>query len=206
MFDKAAPYCNSALKASGYREMIQYNPSNSGGCNTIARKKKRKIIWFNPPCSKNVHRNISNKFLRLLSKHLPKNYRLYKIFNQNNVKVSYIVKWHKQKILSIQEETEIRKCNCKVMEEWALQGRCLSQSLVCKAHITNDKDNREAYYIRLTERTFKDRLYKHRNSLPYRNIMNAMELWKYKWNLWDNNIGNAEIEWSILYRAYATIN
>ena len=51
--------------------------------------RKRNIIWFNPPYSKNVKTNVAQKFLRLIDKHFPKTSKLHKIFNRNTVKVSY---------------------------------------------------------------------------------------------------------------------
>ena len=48
-----------------------------------------KIIWFNPPYSVNVEINIRKTFLKLLDKHFLKTNKFHKIFNKNNVKVSY---------------------------------------------------------------------------------------------------------------------
>ena len=50
----------------------------------------QKKIWFNPPYSKNVSTKIGNQFLKLINKHSPRHHRFYKLFNKNNVKVSYI--------------------------------------------------------------------------------------------------------------------
>ena len=50
------------------------------------------------------------------------------------------------------------------------------------AKVSNNKNNEEKNYIGLTERSFKDRLYKHRNSLCYRTKANATELSKYIWD------------------------
>ena len=213
IFDKAAPYYNNALKASGYEDTIEYNPPNDEG--NAERKRERNITWFNPPYNKNVQTNVAFKFLRLLDKHFPKNHKLHKIFNRNNVKVSYscmpnvssIVNSHNQKILTAsKEENQTRKCNCKVKEKCPLQGECLSQCLVYRAQVTNDKDDNNSNYIGLTEHSFKDRLYKHRNSLRYRNKINATELSKHIWNLRDNNVTNMEIKWSILDKAPAFKN
>ena len=51
--------------------------------------RQRKIIWFNPPYSVNVETNIGKTFLKLIDKHFPKTNKFHKIFNRNNVKVSY---------------------------------------------------------------------------------------------------------------------
>ena len=48
-----------------------------------------KIIWFNPPYSKHVKTNIGKIFMKLISKHFPKQHKYYKIFNKNTVKLSY---------------------------------------------------------------------------------------------------------------------
>ena len=61
---------------------IYNQPKNS-------RNRGRNIIWFNPPFSLNVISNIAKDFLRLLDQNFPKHHRLHKIFNRNNVKVSY---------------------------------------------------------------------------------------------------------------------
>ena len=47
------------------------------------------IIWFNPPFSLNVSINIGKTFFSLLGKHFPKTHQFHKLFNRNNLKVSY---------------------------------------------------------------------------------------------------------------------
>ena len=51
--------------------------------------RKRNIIWFSPPYSKNIKTNVAQKFLRLIGKYFPKSSKLHKIFNRNSNKVSY---------------------------------------------------------------------------------------------------------------------
>ena len=62
IFDQAAPYYNDALKASGYREKIEFQPPEIAA-KQESQKRKRKVIWFNPPYSMNVKTNIAKKFL-----------------------------------------------------------------------------------------------------------------------------------------------
>ncbi|GFR76768.1 hypothetical protein ElyMa_000491000 [Elysia marginata] len=52
-------------------------------------RRKRRITWFNPPCSKNVSSNIGKKFFDLLNSCFPPNHKLHKIINKNTVKLSY---------------------------------------------------------------------------------------------------------------------
>ena len=74
-----------ALKDSGYNNVNRKYRARK------EQKKKnnrtRKVIWFNPPYSKQASTNIGKRFLNLLDQHFPKQYRLYKIFNRNNVNV-----------------------------------------------------------------------------------------------------------------------
>ena len=53
------------------------------------RNRGRNIIWYNPPFSKNVKTNIAKQFLHLSGKHFGRNHKHHKIFNHNNVKISY---------------------------------------------------------------------------------------------------------------------
>ena len=68
--------------------------------------------------------NIGKEFLNLISKHFPKNHQKSKIFNKNNMKVSYsctdnlqtIIKKHNRKILKTSKTPSTEnKCNCRHM-------------------------------------------------------------------------------------------
>ena len=209
IFENAAPFYNNALKASGYKETIEFNTEKDRERHKDSRKRKRNIIWFNPPYNMRVQTNIAKKFLQLIDKHFPKNNRLHKIFNRNNIKVSYscmpnissIIRSHNQKVLSEEPADQIPGCNCRVKESCPMEGKCLTKSIIYRANVTNDQNQDTANYIGLTEHSFKDRLYKHRNSFRYRSKINATELSKHVWNLREKNIANAEINWSILEKA-----
>ena len=62
---------------------------NTSTVTNDTKNRKRNITWPNPPFSLNVSTNIGKKFFTLLGKHFPKTHRLHKLFNPNNVKVSY---------------------------------------------------------------------------------------------------------------------
>ena len=51
--------------------------------------RNRKVIWFNPPYGKQVSTNIAKRFLNLQDQYFPKQHKLHKFFNRNNVKNSY---------------------------------------------------------------------------------------------------------------------
>ena len=61
IFSKAKLYYQKALKSSGYNEEILY--TNERKSISQKRSRKRKIIWFNPPYSKNVQTNAAKIFL-----------------------------------------------------------------------------------------------------------------------------------------------
>ena len=118
-FYKTAPVFNVALKSAGYDYDIEYQDTLP----TRQRKKtrSRKIIWYNPPFSKNVRTNIGAHFLKLISKHFPEGNKLHKIFNKNTLKVSYscmrniqqIIKSHNTDVTKrANQEPKQKTCNC----------------------------------------------------------------------------------------------
>ena len=104
---------------------------------TLNKNRKRNITWFNPSYSAHVATKIGNKFLQILDKHLPKSQKFHKLFNCNNIKVSYgslpnfanTINSHNKKILR-QEEMASPKphCNCKLKESCPLNSDCLQSS------------------------------------------------------------------------------
>ena len=91
IFNNHIPIYEQALKNSGFNNYLPYRQPQH--CNSRIqekqKKRKRKIIQFNPPFSTNVKTNIGKIFFKLLRKHFPKTNKLYKIFNKNTVKISY---------------------------------------------------------------------------------------------------------------------
>ena len=80
-----------------------------------------------------------------------------------------IINAHKKKIFNENiAKTLWASCNFRVKLSCPLDGSCLQSSIVyiCKTatpKITNDYP----HYIGLTEKTFKDRLYKHKNTFRH---------------------------------------
>ena len=77
-------------------------------------------ISFSPSFSMNMETHIGKTFLKLIDKYFPKTNKFHKIFNRNNVKVSYscllnfanIIKSHNNRILSEEKTQDQPKCNC----------------------------------------------------------------------------------------------
>ena len=76
-FDMNVGIYQAALKTSGFDGKMTYNNQSEQASNVNieeanqARKRKRAIIWYNPPYSMNVKTNIGKTFFKLLQKHFP---------------------------------------------------------------------------------------------------------------------------------------
>ena len=89
-FNKPRDLYNNALAESELKHNITFQKQqNTSTVTNDTKNRKRNITWPNPPFSLNVSTNIGKKFFTLLGKHFPKTHRLHKLFNPNNVKVSY---------------------------------------------------------------------------------------------------------------------
>ena len=207
-FKKAAPLYEEALKKCGYNENLIYS-ENSGARTKSRKNRKRNIIWFNPPFRKSVRTNIGHTFLRPLNKHLQKHSKLHKIFNKNNVKVSYscmenmacIIKSHNKNITTETAENATKGCNCRDKENCPLKGNCQETSIIYNAKVTPKNDtNKSNTYIGLTELAFKKRFSSHMNSIRHRKYENSTELSKHIWSLKDRN-QEYDITWSITNHA-----
>ena len=172
---------------------------------TKKRTRNRKIIWYNPPYNKAVKTNIGRRFLSLIKIHFPKDNPLHKIFNKNNVKVSYscsrnmgnIIKAHNNQLLKTKME-EKKLCNCRIKDDCPLSGNCLISSVVYKATVTTSDEEKQ--YIGLTDSTFKTRYTHHKYTFKTPKHRYSTELSKFVWKLKDNNT-SYNIKWSIIDRA-----
>ena len=63
-----------------------YNNSNT---QNIRKNRNTKVIWSNPPYNQNVKSNIGRLFNKLVRKHFPENNKCHKIFNLNQLKLSF---------------------------------------------------------------------------------------------------------------------
>ena len=135
IFNNAKADYEKALKDSGYQPALKFTPHVDEIFQR--RNRKRNIIWFNPPFSKNVSTNIARRFLNLINKHFPRNHKFSKLFNRNNVKVSYsctpnvksIIDSHNKNVLKNQTEGEERACNCRIKDQCPLNGECLAKNI-----------------------------------------------------------------------------
>ena len=120
--------------------------------------------------------------MTIVGRHFPKFHKLYKIFNRNNVKISYsslpnfasIINSHNKKIINNNiPKPSALTCNCRSKTSCPLNGDCLQSSLVYifKSDTPNIIE-KHPHFIGLIEITFKDRFYKHKNSFSMKvNVM-----------------------------------
>ena len=213
VFNKAAKFYNDALKDSGYEEQLSYVPKSVNNEPKRRKNRKRKVIWFNPPYSISVKTNIGQKFLNLIKKHF-RDHRYKKIFNSNNVKVSYscmpnvrsTITSHNAMIINPPDTTlDVKKCNCRNKNNCPLDGNCLTKEVVYKATITNDTKP-TTQYIGMTERPFKVREREHDASFKDQKKKTSSKLSTYMWNEKDSGEERSKITWSIIDRAPAFRN
>ena len=87
VFNEASQIYNEALKKRGFGQNIEFIENKTNNRDNSGRRKKRtrKVIWFNPPYSKNVKTNVGKYFIQLIQNHFTKDHKLNKIFNKNIV-------------------------------------------------------------------------------------------------------------------------
>ena len=110
---------------------------------------ERKIIWFNPPYSMNAATNVGRYFLNLVNKHFPPHHKFSKIFNRNNMKISYScmpnmksrINIHNKTVTKAQPSAQARTCNCINKSKCPLNNKCLSNTVLYKASITLTTEN-----------------------------------------------------------------
>ena len=173
------------------------------------RNRKRKIIWYNPPFSKNVKTKIAEEFLKLIDKHFPQRHKYHKLFNRNNVKVSYssmpnmkaIINGHNKKVLSNERRQNKRACNCRNPELCPVNGECLTSEVMYEATVNSDLPRYEPrIYKGITERIFKERNKEHKKTFNNLGKKNDSKLSEEVWRIKELG-GTPQVTWKILQKS-----
>ena len=209
-FDSAKQVYQEALDKSGYCYDLTYKVTPS---RTRRRTRKRNIIWYNPPYSKNVETNVGKCFLSLIDQHFPKSNPLHKIFNRNTLKLSYscmnnvksIISSHNKTVISksTNSDKEKKNCNCRKPETCPMDGNCNVENIIYQAEVTSQTTKET--YIGLCDTSFKLRYRNHTSSFRNERYRNATELSKHVWNLKDRNI-QYNIKWRKIKQARSYSN
>ena len=205
-FDLAAPLYQKALHDSGYNHSLTFSNQPTQSPNR-RRNRRRNIIWYNPPYSKNVATNVGKAFLKILGDEFPTNHILRKIFNRSTVKISYScmpnlkqkINAHNVSILRQSQQTA-STCNCRKPADCPLNGNCLKSSVVYQATVSTSDDKPAQTYVGLTENSFKTRFANHKSSFKDPKKRLSTELSKHIWQLKESNT-KFQIAWKILKHA-----
>ena len=73
-FNEAAPLYQEALRMSGYAYNLKSNPAPQRPPNQDRRR--RNIVWFNPPFNRNVLTHVGRAFINLVDKCFPTGHKL----------------------------------------------------------------------------------------------------------------------------------
>ena len=109
VFDEASKYYNEVLGQCGYSEKLSYY--NTNGNNNRNHNRSKNIIWFNSPYDRSVETKVGEAFLKLVKRHFNNNHRYHKIFNKNNIKVSYSCTKNMQSIIKQHHSHITKKVN-----------------------------------------------------------------------------------------------
>ena len=141
-----APFTKTALVKSGCTWELKYKTSQTS--ENRQRKKGKKNIFGPPtPIQKACHHDTSQE-----------THKFHKLFNRNNVKVSYScmpnirtnISLHSKKILEYRPPLVLDKCNCNNKNECPLNGECASCNILCKTKVNSNVRN-------CTEKLYKGR-------------------------------------------------
>ena len=206
IFENEAVIYDTALKNAGYDTKLEYTETQK---KQTSKKRKRNILWFNPPWSDTVSTNVAAKFLHMIDKHF-KSSPLKKLLNRNTVKVSYccmpnmeaIISTHNKKVLRPPTTTTNPGCNCRGGPvNCMLGGQCQTTNLVYKCTVSAPgRDNK--HYIGLTSNTFKERYGSHKSSLTHEKNAHKTTLSAYIWKVRSEG-ATPSLSWSIVKRAPA---
>ena len=107
--------------------------------------------------------NIGKIFLRLLEKHFPKHHKYYKLFEKNNVKISYsciqniasVIQNHSTNLLRDLVASTTKECSCRQKSNCPLAEKCLSECLVYHAQVDRSDINQAKSYYGTCEKISK---------------------------------------------------
>ena len=211
-FDFIKNTYQDALTDSNYSYELNYHTEKNTYRKT-ERKRRRKIIYFQPPFSLNVVTPIGRKFLTLVKKTFNPNHPLYKFLNPKCIKISYCCLPNvKNEITSINRKvrgnTEANTiaqslCNCrgriKDPSVCPLKGECKTEQLVYRADVESGGKN--MVYVGSTANSFKERYRNHKYSLTHRKGGAPTALSTYFWLEKDKG-NDPKITWSIVRKVH----
>ena len=202
MFNTAKGEYEEALKRGGYSNIsLSFHQSST---NHVKRHRHRNIIWFNPPYSSAVITNFAKKFLQLVDLHFPPSNKVDKIFNRNNVKVSYCCTQNVEYIIKSHNKKVINSSNhhgqpwiCRKEEDFLLEEKCRTKNIIYKC-IASTSGLPDKVYLGTAEEDFKKRYYNHISSFKNDTQTNKPTLAKYVWEQNQTHNITPTLKWYIV--------
>ena len=203
IFQEEVPAYQEALKQAGYDDKLEFIKKEPK-----KNSRQRKIIWFNPPWNDAVSTNVAAKFLKLVSKHFPTTNPLHKVFNRNNVKVSYcclpnmnaVISGHNKKVLSSAVREQRIQCRCRGgQESCPVGGQCETKDTLYSAEVDTEQEGRKVY-IGSTANTFKKRWTVHKSDCRLPAYEGRTKLSSHIWSL-KKKQATYSIRWNLLGKA-----
>ena len=200
-FEKNRGIYESALKRSQYDPKLAYKEKGKE-----KRKRRRKIIFFQPPFCRTVSSDICEGLMKLLKKHFPMGHKYEKIFNKNKIRVSYscmpnvksLITAHNGRVMNAYNSDRIvgkKSCNCRKKESCPVKQNCQVDNIIYRATVKSSEGTKT--YVGSSGNTFKERYLGHKSSFNHKNGSNKTELAKYIWKLKANNI-KYDLTWDII--------
>ena len=128
--------------------------------------KGKSLGLINLPYSKNFTTKVEKIFLSLIDKHFPPHYKLHKLINWNNIKISYCCLPNIKSVINTLNRNTLytsptigrRTSNCISIPQCPLQHRCLNKNISYQASITSIGENSETkVYYGICKTIFKIR-------------------------------------------------
>ena len=190
-FDGGKREYEQALEEAGYdNPRLSFKPRDGQG---VGRKRRRRIIWFNPPWAKNVEGNVAKWFNAIVARHFKKNTLFGRLFNKNNLRVSYSCTRNVQAIISAsnrrvlnsgqqQEQQQQKRCNCRRGVVCPAGGNCLAEGVVYEAKVSAENVP-DRTYIGCSATSLKLRINNHRCDFRNAGRRNSTTLSAHVWSL-----------------------
>ena len=115
----------------------------------------RRIIYYNPPYSRNVSTKVGGTMFFLPSKHFPPEHPLHQILNRNYIKMSYCCMSNMKSLISRSNNAKVRNaagteasndnrkganCSCENQSNCPLDGQCNTEFCVYKADVITESN------------------------------------------------------------------
>ena len=216
IFEQSKQDYEKELKDSGYNIKLSYK-NNTETSNTYKRKNRpRRILWFTPPYNMEVVDKLGSEFFKLLKRNFPVTNPLNKIFNKNNIKLSYscmpninsIINKSNTIKLNKEQYNEKPKCNCNNKTECPLKGKCRYECIVYKVEVYNSEPQNcknKKVYFGSRQGAFKQRYYNHKTSFTHKKYKHSTSLSNYVWEIKNRQGIDPILKWEIVKKKMSQI-